>query len=61
MNSLQLDTLEFEHFQNHYLGFSIEFEMNIFIALLQPQTWDSEQLPTDDVAMDECATTLRLI
>ena len=63
MNSLQLDTPEFEHFHNRHLGFSIEFEMNILIALLQPQTGfsNSKQLPTNDVVMDACTTTLTLM
>lgn len=53
---------ELEHFQNLLLGFLVEFEMNILIALLQPQTGIShtEKLPTDDVAMVESALGLKV-
>ncbi|KAI5386018.1 hypothetical protein KIW84_072551 [Lathyrus oleraceus] len=53
---------ELEQFQNLLLGFLVEFEMNILIDLLQPQTkiLDIEKLPTDDVAMVESALNLKV-
>lgn len=56
MNMLQLDiTPEFWHFQYVILEFWDEFEMNIFINLLQPQTriWNGVTLPTKDIDMGE--------
>lgn len=52
---------ELEHFKNLLLGFLVEFEMNILIALLQPQTEisDLEKLPTNDVVMVESALSLK--